>query len=66
MTHFQLFAWLVRKMGKKSKLFIQQIQKPILNDQVGSGSCAHTKFSSATSAKVVEGKKCPEKLIFRK
>ena len=40
--------------------------KPIFKDQVGSGPCAHTKFSSATRGKVSRGQKSPEKLTFSK
>ena len=70
MIHFQLFAWFgqtlsVRKMGKNLNFSfcIPLDPKPIFKDQVGSGPWAHTKMSSA---KLVEGKKSPEKLTFSK
>ena len=72
MAYFWIFAWfgqtlLVRKMGKKSKLLIVDTfrSKPIFNDQVGPGPCAHTKFSSATKSKVSRGQKMFRKTDFQ-
>ena len=39
--------------------------KLISNDQVGSGACAHTKFSSATRCKVSTGQKMSKKSKMR-
>ena len=39
--------------------------KPIFNDQVGSGPCAHTKFSSATWCNVSTGQKMSRKSHFQ-
>ena len=72
MTYFQLFAWfgqtlLVRKMGENLNfsLWIPLHPKPIFNDQVASGPCAHTKFSSATRGKVSRGQKMSRKTDFQ-
>ena len=55
-------------MGEKSKLWIIWIPldpKSISNDQVGSGACAHTKFSSATRSKVSTGQRMSKKIDFQ-
>ena len=71
MTHFKLFACLgqtllVRKMGENPNFsfWIPLDQKSVFNDQVGSGPCAHTKFSSATRSKVSRGQKMSRKPDF--
>ena len=51
-------------MEKKSKPLVPLDPKSISNDQVGSGACAHTKFSSATRCKGSTGQKMSIKTDF--
>ena len=53
--------YLSKKNGEKSKFWIPLDPKPISNDQVGSGPCAHTKFLDATWCKVSTGQKNVQK-----
>ena len=59
------FGIFTTQLGKKSKLFILDTKKPIFNNQIGSGPCAHTKFLSATRCKVSKGPKMSRKTDFQ-